>query len=336
LLFFHSCHFSKIVMMFRLISLVLGVIIGFTLSMDVLKKQNEVRNYDDVTIVNLPVTFFTLTQLNAVTYQSSFITLAQCDGSTAAGKYAVLTIILPSDVSLDPFGNYAVVEVSTVKDVWNSSTVIGTNYYFDENDGVITKLYSTIAWVYPSNNQVIWIRYRSYNSDVVLSLQLTYTDDAAISPGIYDKNAFKGIQTETGNYQTFSQFVISTSVINVANLNYSYFYLNFCNTVSPFGQDSSSIGIVVTTTSLPTSPMSATTVSACPKSQVSDAEYCRTSNEYAISNQCGCNVNSLQLQYTQTTVNEIYQGLYITIVGEGGSPDYQNQVTLSISTQTIS
>jgi len=317
-----------------LTGLMLSFVICFVSSMNMKKQYDDVRNNGNVTVLNLPITFFTYVQLNANTDQDGFILLPQCDGSTAMGEYAVLTIISPSDVSLNPLGNYPVVEVSTVIDVWNSSTVIGTNYYFDESEGVITTLYSNITWVYPLGNQVIYIRYRAYNADVSISLQLSYTNDAAISPGTYDKNAFKGIQTETGKYDYFQQFVKASSIINVPNLGYSYFYINFCSTVYPF-IDAISLSIIITTTSLPTSPLSATTVSACPKSQVQNAEYCITSNSYAQSNQCGCNVNTLQLTYTSSTVNELSQGLYISIVGEGASPDNQNQIIMTIGTSSI-
>jgi len=287
---------------------------------------------DNVQVTPIPVTYYTPAQVSALTSGSGFLELPQCYYSSASLEYAVLIIMTPNDLSLNPFQkNYVIVEVSTVKDVWNDSTVLGTNYYFDENEGLITMLYNNITWKNPPQDQTVFIRYLAYNGVIPASMQLSYTNDADISPGIYNQHAFKNNGHEIGKYEAFKQVIKSSSVINVPTLNYTYFSVQFCSNVYPFDHPSSYINVAVNTIAQPLSLFSATTVSVCSKSQVLSADLCTTSSAYAISNQCACSVNVLSKSYGNSNYNELEAGLFVSVFGEGSPSDGINQVTVTLT-----
>jgi len=284
--------------------------------------------------LGLPLTFFT-SQSTAITSTSNFFKLYQCDDSTSMKKYVLMTIMTPDNINLSTSLGYAAIEVSTVQDYWNSTTVIGTNYIFDDDRGIITQVFNNITWVYPGDNQAVFVRYRAFNRDIPISMQVTYSDDVDISPGLYDKNAYRSVTYDTGTYIKFSQLVQSSSVFYTDTNAFAYYYFNLCPSDLPFNQDGPTqiIDVIVSAISVPTSPLSATTMSICPRSQVSNPEDCIPSSIYSFFNECACSINVVQVQYSSLWL----QGAYITVLADGSPLDNKNGYLLTVSTiSTIS
>lgn len=298
------------------------------MAMLVMMVLSKPQKFPTNTLANLGVTYSTDQQVSANTNSPhTLLTVHQCDGSTGTQSYAVLSIITKDNYQLNINESYPAVEISNVAGVFNSSTIIGCNYNFDNNIGAITKIYNNITWKYPYNgDQQIYIRMTAINSQVSVTFQLSYTNYASEQLGKRDSRVFNNIIYETAPYaQSFSQYVKLSGIGSVFVNAYYYYYIQFCK----YEITKNDYQVIATVTSDPSSPLSAFDVLFCPKSQVNDFENCNLNNfNIESKNQCACSVSQVTFDNDN---DELEQGAYVAVIGEGSPPDGYNKFMLSVT-----
>jgi len=198
-----------------------------------------------------------------------------------------------------------------------------TNYNWDTRS---PEIFTNISWIYETESDFIYIRYRSYIRDIPITILVSYTDYSSINYGTFTSNVIPGTAATNADYEPLLQYVKSSRTSNVKTNDYEVFFFSLCTKDWPGTGDYS---ITVTVSSDPSYPFSAFDLIGCAYSQFPDANDCTASNLAATSDQDAAPLVDIIMYNNQQT--DLTQGVYLTVYGEGGEPDGSNVFLIDVT-----
>jgi len=275
--------------------------------------------------IQLSTTFVSDGQILAEHDNVNYFVINQCFESTANLKYSRLNIIVPDNPALDTSSNdgYPVVELSRCKNSWEAvNCFIGSNYIWSNHP----LIFNNITWVFGNEPEDIYVRIRSYNREVPLSLLLTYSDDGSENLGNYTEGVIPGVTAPSNTlYETLLQYVKSTTISRVSNNGAQAFFFGICSRYIPYNGD---YGLSITVVGDINSPLSAFDLIGCAYSNTPNVDDCTTANLKAISNQDASPLVSITM--TNNDNNDLTQGVWLVVTGQGGNIDLRNDFTIDV------
>jgi len=302
-----------------------GVVIAAKKSKNGMDLLIEAINNEAVVVQNLPVSYYSLGQISAQTDVTNYFILRQCSESTANLEYVKLNIIAPDNPSFNITNNvYVVMELSSMRDVWNASTILYTNYIWDIRQPII---YNTMIWKFATGPKEIYGRYRSYGRLVAITLLISYSDGETELFGQYTENVIRPSRM-LGDYLELHQYVKSASTHVVNNDDHIVLSFALCALEPPFMLDYT---LTATVASDLSSPLAAFDLVACPVSAYPDPEDCTLSNLNAVVNQNAAALVSVTILHTAQI--DLSQGVYLSVYGQGGNNDKSNKFVIQVEVE---
>jgi len=287
-------------------------------------------NAEDIAInapnyITLPVSYYspgelTLSTVPGVIQYAQFI---QCNSSRGGLPYILINLIQPSNVNFANNAAFALLEISTCPNSWDSSCIVATNYLYSTDD--ILQPYNNVTIPYNDSASTLYFRLKSEISPVSIAIHVSYVDDSyPIFTGRFVQSVFSNIQAGT-NWYYFDQLAKSEEIATVPTGSSLFYYINFCEPAII----AKVYTISVTVTGVPTTPLAGFDLAECAAAEV-NIQNCQVYNgnlQGIAASQLAASTAYLELNSGEVSLNT---GVYINVFGYGGEVDGSNDFVLSI------
>jgi len=271
-------------------------------------------------VTTIPVQLYTTDYGTISPKNIKYYKVQPCLASCAGYKWALLSIVLPSNPTWKSNNQLVVVELSTSQYMFDYTTVFATNYVWASST-----FSPQIEWdwtQYLDQTGAFYARVTAPIASVEYSFQIQFEVDGLFMSGTYDFAAFyESAVAQTTNFNRLSQyaFLLSGTVNNGETKNY---FVQFCTNDWPSDCNKNSFSITTTVIEDPSRPMSQFNLYACPWTYNGCGIY-----NYKTADRSATGV--VQVVVSNPEYNAT-QGVYFTVYGIGGQSDGINQYKMTI------
>jgi len=301
------------------------VILSLSFALSIAKPTFKLK-YEDVTVVALPVTYYSPVQYNLGTGINSIVysKFVQCANSTANNPYISISILQPTNVPFKVTSAFGAMEVSTCPNSFEDDCIIAANYIY--SNSMIQSASNTIVIPFNISQSTLYFRLIAVISGIEVALHISYVETAEIFTGQHNSAVF-GTAMGGSNWQTFNQLVKTDTIDNVNTTTNNYYYVSFCeNAIGNPAQYT----VTVTVTSTPSTPLAGFNLAACSVSSI-PLNACQVYNKIngVVATESSASTTSVEMDSTDNSYS-LSEGIYIDVNGVGGELNGANEYLLSI------